>query len=97
MKINTQKTIKIYYLILAAVLAAQAALTVFKLGQTVSYQDRISKLQNQKRELLIEQQTVETKLGQVTSLSLNYNNFSDEFEPIEKPIHLSSDQVVALR
>ncbi len=97
MKINTQKTIRIYYLILATVLVAQATLTVFKLGQTVSYQDRIAKLQNQKRELLVEQQTVETKLGQVTSLSLNYNNLSDEFEPIQKPIHLSSDQVVALR
>lgn len=89
--------IKLYYGLILAALISQASLTVFKLSQTVRYQDRITQLQQQKQELLAEQRKIEAKLGVTSSLALNQASLKDNYETIDQPIHLTSTQIVALR
>lgn len=97
MKIKSTKLVKFYYFLLAALLVCQAAVTVFKLGHTVSYQHRIAKLEKEKQELLKEQEEIELQLGQAAALSFNQAELGQDYVDIQNPILLTMDSSVALK
>ncbi len=94
---KSTKLLKVYYIFLGLLLLGQASLTVFKLGQTVRYQHRISQLQQQKKELLNRQQEIEAELGLTSSLALNQSQIEEGYVNINAPLQLSSTQALALK
>lgn len=96
-KTKINKLIKLYYLVLILVLAYQTITTVFKLSQTIAYQDRIGALQARKQELVREQEEYEVELGEMTSLISLREKATEEYVPISNIIIISADQPLALK
>jgi hypothetical protein len=96
-KTKINKLIKLYYLVLILFLVHQTISTIFKLSQTIAYQDRIGALQARKQELVREQERLEVELGETTSLSSLREKAIEEYIPISNIIIISADQPLALK
>lgn len=97
-KKNKLKTfIKLYYFILAFALVSQLLMTAFKLSQTISYQQRISALESQRRQLSREQEEIQIQLGKMSSLSLNQEQLTEKYQPISSVFVIPTDAPLALR
>ncbi len=89
--------VKLYYIVLFVAVVSQAIFTVLRLGQTVCYQDRINQLQAQKNQLIQTSNELDQKLGSELSLVATHDNLQPKFEPIDQPIVIDSEAIVALR
>lgn len=97
MKLSKERTIGIYYLIVLSVVVIQTIFSCVRLGQTVSYQHKLSYLEKQKVSLQREKEKKITQLSQLKSLLANQISLEDNYSPITSPIVISSRDTIALR
>ena len=96
-KTNKAKIIKIYYFALLLIVLFQTVTTVYKLSQTIAYQDRITALQSKKQQLIKEQEQIELELARTNSLAQLKEQAQDEYIPITNVVIISADQPLALK
>lgn len=97
MTISRLTITKLYYLLIVILVITQATNTVVELAKNLSHQHKLSTLQIQKNELLAEQEAIEKNLGSINYLTANQIALNVEFSPINQPIVISTDHMVALR
>ncbi len=96
-KIKSEKIIRAYYLIIAAILLSQVVLTVFRFSQTIVYQHRISTIQSQYQKLNKEYEELQLKVAAANSLQTTQAQLDDEFNPITAVHIISSEHPLALK
>ncbi len=88
---------KLYYLSVIALLLVQTVYTVYNQGLFINATDTSHALLLEKNELLQEQLFLKNQLAQATALSTVTEQLSvNEFQPISKPLVLTSSSTVAL-
>ena len=97
-KINAKPLIISYYLLLAAVVVAFAVNTIYQGSLRVAHGNRLSQLEQQKKELDLKESQLNQKIASELSL-IEINNTLDEqkYQPIQISLAIQSLTQVALR
>lgn len=96
MKINKNKIIACYYLVLGLALVTKVATTVYSGSMVVDHGKKISKLEQQKRELDQNKSVLTREIAQNKSLErLTEVAQKNNYSPISRPIVITSSANVA--
>ncbi|MFZ5437793.1 MAG: hypothetical protein ACOZAK_01970 [Patescibacteria group bacterium] len=90
-------SVKVYYVMLALIISAQAITTVYQLGSTIGHGEKISKLEQtvaskEKQLSLLQEEKYQTY--SLTALAIRED---DSYHPIGKPITLLESNSLASR
>jgi flagellar basal body-associated protein FliL len=97
-KINTKSLIISYYLLLVTIVAGFAVNTIYQGSLRVAHGNRLAQLEQQKKELELQESQLSQKISQELSL-IEINNTLDEnkYQPIQISLAIQSHNKVALR
>lgn len=90
------KIINCYYLILVGIMAFQSIHTVYQLSQTIGFGQKISHLQQQKKELSAKKSQLSQDYYRLSSISM-IDQEDKDYSPMIRPIIVSGSNSVASR
>lgn len=89
--------VKVYYVMLALLIAGQAITTVYQLGSTIGHGEKISKLEQVVEDKEKQLSLIQEQKNQTYSLTALAITEDDSYHPIGKPITLLDSNSLALR